>query len=64
MVDGDDDGGVDTDGAGAGGTDADGPECDEETYEISQVYRAYLDRVRAAETYTERRAAWTDDGSE
>jgi hypothetical protein len=34
---------------------------DEEKYEISQVYREYLDRVREDETYRERRAAWTDD---
>jgi hypothetical protein len=33
---------------------------DEEKYEISQIYRAYLDRVRADETYAERRAEWTD----
>jgi hypothetical protein len=34
---------------------------DEEKYEISQVYREYLDRVREDETYRERRAAWPDD---
>jgi hypothetical protein len=35
---------------------------DEEKYEISQVYREYLDRVRADETYQQRKAAWQDDG--
>lgn len=33
---------------------------DEEKYEISQVYRAYLDRVRDDEAYQERRAEWED----
>ncbi|AUV83701.1 DUF4385 domain-containing protein [Salinigranum rubrum] len=33
---------------------------DEEKYEISQVYRAFLDRVESDDTYTERRAEWTE----
>ena len=33
---------------------------DEEKYEISQVYREYLDRVRADETYQQQKAAWQD----
>ncbi len=33
---------------------------DEEKYEISQVYRAYLDRVESDDAYTERRAAWKE----
>jgi len=35
---------------------------DEEKYEIAQVYREYLDRVRDDETYRRRRADWEDDG--
>jgi len=31
---------------------------DEEKYEISQVYREYLDRVREDETYRRRREEW------
>jgi hypothetical protein len=34
---------------------------DAEKYEISQVYREYLDRVRDDETYRERREAWPDE---
>jgi hypothetical protein len=41
------------------GTERDPQEWyDEEKYEISQVYRAYLDRVEADEAYTERRTEW------
>lgn len=34
---------------------------DEEKYEISQVYKAYLDRVREDETYARRRESWGAD---
>jgi hypothetical protein len=41
------------------GTERDPQEWyDEEKYEISQVYRGYLDRVEADEAYTERRDEW------
>ena len=33
---------------------------DEEKYEISQVYKEYLDRVREDETYARRRESWGD----
>jgi hypothetical protein len=33
---------------------------DEEKYEISRLYRAFIDRVESDETYTERRAEWTE----
>jgi hypothetical protein len=33
---------------------------DEEKYEISQVYRSYLDRVEADDAYTDRRAEWRE----
>jgi hypothetical protein len=48
--------------------DADGTErepqqwYDEEKYEISQVYREFLDRVRDDEAYERRRSAWKGDG--
>jgi hypothetical protein len=35
---------------------------DEEKYEISQVYREYLDRVRDDETYQRRRDQWDTEG--
>ena len=48
--------------------DADGTErepqqwYDEEKYEISQVYREFLDGVRDDEAYERRRSAWKRDG--